>query len=94
MLLRNNKIGTTLISRIIGNYKIKGVGNRKVETITGKEEKVEVEVMIEGHNAHIVTNRISQLMNVKRNTGILRGTSKEMINLKGRKVMTNLAISL
>ena len=82
------------MSRIIGNYKIKEVGNCKVETIIGKDEKVEVNVMIKGHNAHIVTNRITQLMNLKRNTGILRGTSKEIINLKGRKVMTNLAISL
>jgi len=44
-----------LINKIIGNYKIKGVGNRKVEIIIGKEEEVEVEVMLKGNNAHIVT---------------------------------------
>jgi len=54
--LRNNKIGMELTNRIIGKCKIKGIGNRKGEISTGKEEEVEVEVLLKGNNIHIVTD--------------------------------------
>ena len=53
-LFEKQKIGMALINKVIGKYKIKGVGNCKAEITIGKE--VEVEAIIKENNAHIVTD--------------------------------------